>query len=486
MNREEVMAAADSYLDNNWSDIERDIKCLVRIPSFENRETATDDAPFGEGPRKALSEVLSLANEMGFETNDLDGYVGYADLVGISDVQIGIIGHVDEVAAGVGWDFEPYDLSIKDNYLVGRGVIDDKGPTVVALHAMKCLKDLLQSDALGLQTDSPEKSLFPYTIRCIFGANEETGMSEIPYYRKRCGDPAFLFTPDAQFPVCYGEKGVFEGTIICEPIKGGNVIEFSGGSAVNAVPGQACARLRINEDLSIEQFSEREGLQVKQETGEILYIEALGKSAHASLPDEGINALALLVDFLLEQDLLTEEERPFFEFEKQLLNYTDGSGIGLKLSDDYFGDLTIVGGIADINDGCFTQTIDIRFPTTITSSELEDRIKQSVAVINATFTRTDLMEPFLIKPEEPEIQALLRAYNDVTGQSAQPFTMGGATYAREFKKASSFGVEMPWLSTPDWAGGMHAANEAISIEQLKTSFRIFVVALYYLEQLELK
>ncbi len=486
MDHEEVMAAADSYIENNWSRIVSDIKRLVQIPSFEDKESASDDAPFGDGPRKALSEVLGIAEDMGFTTHDLDGYAGFADLIGESDVEIGMIGHVDVVPAGSGWDFEPYDLTPKDNYLIGRGIIDDKGPTVVCLHAMKCLKDFLENDALDRQAGVGEQARFPYTLRIIFGANEETGMGDIPYYLKCCGEPAFLFTPDAEFPVCYGEKGVFEGIITCTPIEEGNVVEFGGGTAVNAVPGQAWACVHTDKDTCIDQFRDCNGLKFTQEADDILRIDALGESAHASTPDAGINAIALLVNFLLEQDLLSADERPFFEFEQQLLNYTDGSGIGLKFSDSYFGELSVVGGIAAKDEGCFTQTIDVRFPTSVTSEELEDHISQLVAGFNAIFELTDLMEPFLIKPEAPEIQALLRAYNDVTGQAAKPFTMGGATYAREFRNASSFGVEMPWVALPDWAGGMHASNEAININQLKTAFKIYVVALYYLEQLDLK
>ena len=63
--------------------------------------------------------------------------------------------------------------------------------------------------------------------------------------------------------------------------------------------------------------------------------------------------------------------------------------------------------------------------------------------------------------------------------------MGGGTYARVFSCAASFGPEMPWLPVPDWAGGIHGPGEAVSVDQLKTAFKIYALALYDLEQLDL-
>ena len=188
MNRQDIIAAADAYLEKNWSAMVRDIDRLVKIESTEDLASACPGAPFGPGPKAALDEVLALAADMGFSTRDVDGYMGCADLVGSGEKQIGIIGHMDVVPAGPGWHHEPYAVTEREGFLIGRGVLDDKGPSLMALHAMKCLADL----DLG----------FKHTIRFLFGTNEESGMNDVPYYRERFADPAFLFTPDAEFPVC--------------------------------------------------------------------------------------------------------------------------------------------------------------------------------------------------------------------------------------------------------------------------------------------
>ena len=46
------------------------------------------------------------------------------------------------VPAGDGWDNGAFNPAIIDGRLYGRGAIDDKGPMVAALFAMKVLKDM--------------------------------------------------------------------------------------------------------------------------------------------------------------------------------------------------------------------------------------------------------------------------------------------------------------------------------------------------------
>ena len=407
-----------------------------------------------------------MSREMGFETNDIDGYMGYADFKGATDTQIGVIGHMDVVPAGPGWHVEPYRVTEKEGYLLGRGVLDDKGPSVMALHAMKCLKDL--------DLD------FKYTVRFLFGANEESGMNDVPYYRERYADPAFLFTPDAEFPVCYGEKGGFDGEITSAPIDDPVILEFEGGAATNAVPGMAHVVVKTRCDLP-----EAERLTIARVDDETVRIDAAGKSAHASTPESGVNAIELIVRYLLENNLCNEAERAFLEVQDKLLSATDGSGVGIDTSDEYFGALTVIGGTVEKKDGRIVQSLDSRFPTSITPEEITAAFTKLTEPIGATFENTLLMIPFLVKPDTPEIQALLDAYNEVTGAGAEPFTMGGGTYAREFSRAASFGPEMPWLPMPEWVGGIHGPDEGVSVEQLQTAFVIYTLALFDLQQLDL-
>lgn len=464
-----VAQLIDRYLDEHWEDIVADITALVRIPSTEDLSAAdaAAGAPFGPGPRAALDAALALAERMGFATHDVDGYLGYADWQGETDTQLGVIGHVDVVPAGPGWTVEPFDVTRREGYLLGRGVIDDKGPLVVAMHAVKLWKDA------GAQ--------FPYTVRLLFGANEESGMDDVRYYRERYADPAFLITPDAEFPVCYGEKGLFDATLTSAPLDDGVICDISGGAATNAVPGCAEALVRAN----AAALPAAPGIAVEDAGGGLARIAATGKSAHASQPDLGVSAIGLLVHYLLDNSLCSEGERAFLELDCQLLDHTDGSGLGIACEDEHFGALTVVGGTIAYEGGRIMQTLDSRFPTAITSDELTAKLEAAAAGAGATVEVTRREAPFLMQPDAPHIRALLDAYNQATGEAAEPFTMGGGTYARKFSKAASFGPEMPWVETPDWVGSMHGPDEGVSEELLKKAFRIYALTLPKLMELEL-
>ncbi len=561
MELNELMNAADKYIEENWGTVVDDIASLVEIESVEDLDAAEPGKPFGPGPAAAaLDQALKIAANMGFETTNVDGYMGFADLKGESDTQIGIIGHMDVVPAGPGWNFQPFDVTLKDGFLIGRGVLDDKGPSVVTLHAMKLLKDL------GVK--------LPYTIRFLFGTNEETGMNDVPYYRERYADPAFLFTPDAEFPVCYGEKGGFDATVVSAtneetgmndvpyyreryadpaflftpdaefpvcygekggfdatvvsaPIEDGWFAEFEGGSATNAVAGQAfCIVNRIVDDLP-----EAAGITITYEHDKTR-IDAVGKSAHASTPEQGKSAIGILVDYVLANGIGNQQEREFLDFVRKVVDFPDGSGVGIATSDEYFGPLTLNGGTIKLENGRFTQTLDSRWPTSTTPEQITAAItaltepmgasfentllmvpflvkpdtapiqallsaysttpEQITAAITAltepmgaSFENTLLMVPFLVKPDTAPIQALLSAYNQVTGEDRKPFTIGGGTYAREFTAGASFGPEMPWIEYPEWAGSMHGPDEAIADAQLKEAFKIYAAALHNLEHIQL-
>lgn len=462
-------AKIDSYIEENWEQIVEDITTLVRIPSIEELDKATPGAPYGPGPAEALKAGLVLAEKLGFEPHNCEGHIGYADIVGKSKTQFGIIGHLDVVPPGVGWDFEPYDVTRKDGYLVGRGCIDDKGPNVITMYAVKFLVD-----HYGGQ--------LPYTIRYILGANEESGMRDTTYYREHFDDPAFVISPDADFPVCYGEKGGFDGRLTSKPLpEDAFILDFEGGSATNAVP--SLAHVLIRADAASLKPTDR--ITVEDRDGHAL-LTATGIGGHASLPEGTINAIGLLVDYLLEHDLCTQDEREFLELQHKLLSAYDGSGVGVKTSDKAFGPLTLIGGTVTLTpERRIIQMIDIRYPTSITHEQILEIIGEQANEIDATFENTLLMVPFLTDPDSPIIRTLMEGYHEVTGDDRQPFTIGGGTYAREFKAGASFGPNMPWLELPEWAGIEHSANEAANEEMLKQAMKIYIVTLDKVMKLDL-
>ena len=200
--------------------------------------------------------------------------------------------------------------------------------------------------------------------------------------------------------------------------------------------------------------------------------------------------LSMLLDqicaYLLENGLCNQQEREFLELVQSLVSDTTGAGVGIATADEYFGPLTVVGGTIRKEGDRLVQTMDSRWPTSITAEEITAALTKLTDNIGATFENTLLMVPFLVKPDDPEIQVLQDAFQFVTGDTEhKPFTIGGGTYAREFKKGASFGVNMPWIENPDWVGGEHGPDEGVSEELLKTSFKIYVLALAELQGLKI-
>ena len=475
---DELQREIDAYLDAHWDDIVSDIDALVQVESVEDLAAAQEGAPYGPGPREALTRALGIAQRMGLDVRDCEGHIGYADLAGESDTQIGIIGHVDVVPAGEGWAFPPYGVTRKDGYLIGRGVLDDKGPLVVALHAVRFWKERAEAEGRRL----------PHTIRVIFGANEETNMKDVEYYRARYDDPAFLFTPDNCFPLGYGEAGICSGVLKSPIFYGASIVEFQGGNAVNAVPGLAHAIVRQGRfPLDDEDYDD---ITCEEYRGNIANVTAHGAAAHASTPELGRNAIGILVDYLLENEVGSNAEREFLELLQKLHGNADGSGLGIACSDEHFGALTVVGGMAtfekvSFDKGRICQTIDFRYPTTTTAAELERRVNELAAEVGATFTMEHDKRPFLMDSQSPAIRALLDAYNEATGEDRTGATSKGGTYARAFTTGVSFGVEKPWEETPDWVGAMHAPDEGVSEQLLQQSFSVYARALGNLMRVEL-
>mgnify|MGYP002229917913 CR=1 FL=1 len=218
-------ASIDAFAENNRDNILRDITRLVAVPSVEG--TPEPGAPFGKGPKAALDKALEIAAELGLDTHNAEGYIGWAQTGPIADGQkyLATITHTDVVPEGNGWDADPYTVRVRDGWLLGRGVADDKGPSILCLYALKYLKD----NGVTLK----------YPVRALLGANEETNMHDVDYFAAHFEQPAFCFTPDAEFPVCNGEKGGFGGELVSPVLENGVIVDFIGRRCP-----QRCARPR--------------------------------------------------------------------------------------------------------------------------------------------------------------------------------------------------------------------------------------------------
>ena len=139
-------------------EVVKEIQNAVRVKSV--KEAPLPGMPFGEGPAKALDHFMDLAKKLGFKAEKFDNYAMHIDM-GEGEETLGILAHVDVVPEGDGWTYPPYSGTIADGKIFGRGTLDDKGPAIISLFAMKAIADS------GIKLNKK--------IRMILGADEESG-----------------------------------------------------------------------------------------------------------------------------------------------------------------------------------------------------------------------------------------------------------------------------------------------------------------------
>ena len=459
---EQLKADAHAYVERIWEDAVADIADLVSIRSVEDMDNATPEMPYGPASYQALQKAVEIAARMGMDAHNCDGHIGYADVKGISHKQIAMIGHTDVVPEGPGWTFDPYQMTRKDGFLIGRGVLDDKGPTVLALYAAKFFAERAE------KTGKPNF----YTIRVILGNNEETEMRDVDWYLENYEQPEFLFTPDADFPLICGEKGGYSATIRSGKVAD-FIVDFNGGTVGNAVAGEATAVVRA--DAATLPAAERIDIEPAGEG--LAKITAHGIGCHASTPEGSINAIGLIVDYLLENNLCSGAEREFLGFEHLVFASWDGSTLGIRTADQRLGALTCIGGTIRTVDGVFEQTIDSRYPESITGEEITETVGALAAMHGATLTCDLDMVPSYQSPDSAPIQTLVDTYNEFTGRNGEAYCIGGGTYARHFTCSGAFGPNDPLDPMPDWIGAEHSADEGFSEEQFKRALEIYIVSL---------
>ena len=469
---EQFKQQVDAYVDEVWEDVVADIARLVRHESVEDLSAAEPGKPWGPASWDALDEAERMAERLGLAVTDVDGYLGFADVPGASGPEryLATIAHTDIVPLGLGWTFPALEVTRRDGWLVGRGVQDDKGPFVLSLYAAHFFA---RRAAAG--------ETLPYTLRCIIGNNEETGMGDVPYYLERYPEPLFCFSPDAEFPLICGEKGIYGGTFTSDAVAGEKIVELSGGTVSNAIPGKATALVRA--DAATLAGAER--IEVEPAGEGLARVTATGIGGHASMPAGTVNAIGVLARYLLANDLAGAGERSFLELVVTLTEDAYGRAAGVAATDDKFGDLTLVAGVVRTVDGRFTQTVDSRFPTSTTADQITARLSELAAAHGCTYEADRGMDPFYISPESPEIHALLDTYAEYTGREGKAFTIGGGTYARHFRRACAFGPQDPADELPEWVGGEHGPDEGVSEEAMRRALKIYIVSIARLMDLDL-
>lgn len=440
-----------------------DIKKLVSINSVEASEE--EGMPFGKGAAEALQCFLGIAEDMGFHTENFDNYAGHIDF-GEGEETIGILGHMDVVPCGDGWVCDPYRPEVIDGKLYGRGVLDNKGPMAVCLHAVKILKE----------ANVPLRK----KIRLIVGANEETDWKCMDYYfgKKKIAPPQISFTPDAEFPLNHAEKGVFQYQLVTdlkEPLvfAGGNAFNSVAESAYILLPGEKKEQLKG----LITRLAEETGCRYElEDEGEEVRLTAFGFAAHAANPWEGKNAITAVMKAVFELHM-GNELGDIADFYMEHIGFClHGERIGAGLEDEVSGRLSFNVGKAEVTDGKLIFSIDNRVPVTYKCGDAQKRIEEKLAGSRFRFENPYITEAIYIPKDSFLVETLMDVYRKVSGDAdAEPQVDGACSYARALENCVAFGALLP--GQPNL---MHQKNEYLELDKLDTWMKIYLEAIYRL------
>lgn len=372
------LAALDRWLEDHRQAMIEAVQALCRIRSVQ--DDPAPGQPFGAGVAAALEWVRQHAEAMGFRTRNIDGYAIDAE-IGEGDEWIAVLGHVDVVPEGTGWTHPPYGAEIHDGKIYARGAVDDKGPTVASLYAMKAVADLVL--AAGRR---PARR-----ARLVVGGNEESGFECVKYYFAREPQPALGFSPDAMFPLVNSEKGIWTfrlslelPVVSDEPANAGagraasgtggagagtrgatvepgqlgwraRLVRLEGGTRVNVVPEHAVAELAVEGPGAppLDELARRledgggpgRARITARVEGRRLVVEARGAAAHAMHPEKGINAVAGLLGALARAFGPALPRSSDLAFLAEAGARTDGSGFDIAVADAVSGPLTVNLGV---------------------------------------------------------------------------------------------------------------------------------------------
>lgn len=460
----------NDLIDTYQEEIIETTKKLIAHPSLY--EEGKEGSPFGEPIEKALEEVLEIAGEMGFETHNYEGYAGTIQW-GHEGKQIGVLTHIDVVPPGDGWTYPPFEGTVSDGKLYGRGSLDDKGPMVASLFAMKAIKES------GL----PIKN----HVRHIIGTDEESGfMRGLKYYLKKEGSPWGGFSPDGEFPVIHAEKGILRFYVTDEweqPEKKGGLYlrEIKGGTKVNIVPALAYALVEGDKEAKgilkecLEAFPEKEKISLESQA-DGWRIEAKGQGGHSSQPWNGENAINILLKFLQTLPLVRSEASIFADkITEMFADGYRGEKLGIACEDKLSGILTLSLGVLEIGETQGKATVEIRYPIHASDQVILKTLRVACEnnAVNLDIYQDKKHIYFPVKASL--VQTLLNVYQESTGRKEEPVVIGGGTYCRAADNFVAYGPVFPGQREL-----AHEPDEYISIEDLMLSAKIYAQAIYTL------
>lgn len=439
-----------TYITNQVKDeFLASLKTLISYPSVLNE--GENGTPFGQAIQDVLEKTLEICRVLGFTTYlDPKGYYGYAE-IGQGAELLAVLCHLDVVPSGdeADWQTLPFEATIKDGWIFGRGVQDDKGPSMAALYAVKALLDS------GVE--------FKKRVRFIFGTDEETLWRCMGRYNELEEQATMGFAPDSSFPLTYAEKGLLQVKLHGP---GSDKLDLEAGAAFNVVPGKASYQGELLEQVVA-------GLQVASFDYEQTdhQVTVLGLPKHAKDAAEGVNAIVRLATVL--QPL---QAHPALTFIVEAVGEdATGSRLFGDVSDEPSGRLSFnIAGLT-LNSEKSEIRIDIRIPVLADKDQLVAKLAEIAGRYQLDYEEFDYLAPLYVPKDSELVSTLMAIYQEKTGDTSPAMSSGGATFARTMPNCVAFGALFPGAEQTE-----HQANERASLDDLYRAMDIYAETIYRL------
>lgn len=445
----DFMSLVDEYLESAIEDLSKLIECKSVLDEY----IPASSSPFGEGAHKAIDIMEAMAKRDGFPFLN-DSYYACEIKYGSGD-DIAVLGHLDVVPADGDWKTNPFMLTRIDNVLYGRGTTDDKGPVIATYYALKILKDL------GVK--------FNKTVKMILGCDEESGSRCLEHYFRNHKKPELGFSPDADFPLIYGEKA-FSNFDIAGPLDKDSIIkEWESGSRINIVP-DTC-RVLLKGDYKCEFYSFLKEKNYKGEVKGDTYI-TYGLSAHGSMPELGLNS-----NFIMAEFIQTIKKDNFISFIMNYLSYDPyGQKMGIDIEYKDMGKLSLNPGVFKVSDGQCLIMCDCRTPKDDHYILIDKKVDKCAKAFNLSYVKKERKRIHYVDPNSYLVKSLDKAYKEISKDKvSKPMTIGGGTYAKFIDNCIAFGPTYPGEDDL-----IHSPNEFIKIDNFKKDIAIYAYAIYEL------
>ena len=418
------------------------LKLLISYPSVLNENE--NGTPFGQAIQDVLEKTLEICQGLGFKTyRDPKGYYGYAE-IGQGKELLAVLCHLDVVPSGdeADWKTPPFEAVVKDGFIFGRGVQDDKGPSMAALYAVKALLD--------------SGVVFQKRVRFIFGTDEETLWRCMGRYNELEETATLGFAPDSSFPLTYAEKGLLQVKLHGP---GSDFLQLEAGEAFNVVPAKASYQGAFLE--KVIAGLRAAGFDYEEMADEVT---VLGVPKHAKDAAQGINAVVRLAKVL---QLLAPH--PALSFIADAVGEdATGSRLFGPILDEPSGSLSFnIAGLT-ITPERSEIRIDLRIPVLADKEDLVRVLSKKAADYQLTYEEFDYLAPLYVPKDSKLVSTLLSIYQEKTGDTSPAMSSGGATFARTMPNCVAFGALFPGAEQTE-----HQANERAKLDDLYKAMDIY-------------